>query len=83
MYVNIRDMYSLEICMYLTCTPSCILTIYMKVTPPLMGVRCFLILYMVSESLGSFPVPNSQQLKHRNIIIETADGYILGSGTDF
>jgi len=79
----IRDMYNLTHVYRVTCTPSCILTIYMKVTPPLTGVRCFLILYMESESLGSFPVPNSIQLKHRNIIIETADGYILRSGTDF
>jgi len=45
---GIREMYSLEICMYLTWFPSCILAIYMKVTPPLMGVRCFLILYRSS-----------------------------------
>ena len=66
--------------------------INMKVNPLLTGCEVFPIslhgirepfLYMVLESPSSFPVPNSLKLKHRNIIIETADGYILGSGTDF
>jgi hypothetical protein len=41
--------------MYFTCTLSCILTIYIKVTPPITGVRCFPNSLHGIKCLGSLP----------------------------